>query len=196
MADERFINGIDVQQLSGAIDGIKHEPELGKYTFRVKNEWINGAHCRTWIKDFSASGQEDTSRTKTHVIEGDEPPVLLGTDHGPNATEAFLHALGASLNASFIYHAAACGINIESLEFDVEGYLDLNGFLGTDETVPSNFQKIHVTCRVKADAPHEKLDELWRYAQKRSPVFNTVVNPMPVQIVLETRKTPIVTHMH
>ncbi|MHC4154626.1 MAG: OsmC family protein [Planctomycetota bacterium] len=194
MAEERIVNGIMVEQLDDCMDGMRDNPELGKYQFRARNKWVNGAHCRSTIQDFRAAGQEDTSRARAHVLEGDEPTTLLGEDHGPNATETLLHALGACLNASFIYHAAAQGIKVQELEFDIEGDIDLNGFLGLNEQVPSNFQQIRVTCRAKADAPQEKIEELCEYAQKRSPVFNSVSRPVPVHVVLETPKVHATGH--
>jgi uncharacterized OsmC-like protein len=181
-----MLNGLNVEQLQGCKDEMKGNPDVGKYQFRATNRWVNGAHCRTTIQDFWAAGQEDKSRQRAHVLEGDEPTTLLGEDHGPNATEGLLHALGACLNASFIYHAAAQGIKVDELEFELEGDLDLNGFLGVNESVPSNFQQIRVKCRVKANAPREKLEELCEYAQKRSPVFNTVSRPVPVHVLLES----------
>ncbi len=196
MSEQEIVNNLNVEQLKDCMVSIRDDSDLGKYKFRVKNEWIDGAHCRTIIRNFWAAGQEDKSRERTHFLVGDEPTSLLGEDHGPNATEALLHALGACLNASFIYHAAAQGVRVERLELELEGDLDLSGFLGVDENVPSNFQQIRVTFRVKADAPIEKIEELCEYAQKRSPVFNTVVNPVPVHVTLETAEVAAGAHTH
>ncbi|MHC4388015.1 MAG: OsmC family protein [Planctomycetota bacterium] len=193
MAGQEKVNGLDVEALAGCKDDLKDNPDVGKYKFRAKNEWVDGAHCRTEIKDFCAAGEEG-SHDKVHVLEGDEPAGLLGEDHGPNATEALLHALGACLNASFIYHAAAQGVKVDELVFELEGDLDLNGFLGVDENVPSNFQQIRVKCSVKADAPREKLEELCEYAQRRSPVFNSVTRPVPVEVMLETAEVTTEAH--
>jgi uncharacterized OsmC-like protein len=194
MIEENIVNGINVEDLTDCIDDFGQNPELGRYKFRAKNRWVDGAHCRSTIQDFWAAGQEDTSRQGPHVLEGDEPTTLLGTNYGPNATETLLHALGACLNTSIIYHAAAQGIKIDELELDMQGDIDLNGFLGTDESVPSNFQRITVECRIRADAPREKLEELWDYAQKRSPVFNSVTLPIPVDVSLETSRVSVGTH--
>ena len=118
-------------------------------------------------------------------IEGDEPVVLMGSDEGANATEALLHALGACLNASFIYHATDQGVHVDELQIDLEGQLDLNGFLGLNENVRNGFESICVIFKVKADAPREKIEELCEYAQKRSPVFDMVTHPVPVHVKLE-----------
>jgi len=179
------VNGVNVDQLVGTINAIKGNPELARFKFRAKTEWINGGHSRTKIQNFYGAGQEDTSRTQPLTLEGDEPPVLLGGNAGPNAVEAVLHALASCLSVGFIYNAAAQGIHVESLDFDLEGDLDLHSFLGLSETVRPGYQAIRVKYRVKANAPRQKLEELCEYVQKTSPVLDIISNPVPVTISLE-----------
>ena len=92
MSEEEMVNGLKVEELKGCTDELKDNPDAGKYIFRAKNRWIGGTHCHTTIKGFWAGGQEDTSRARGHLLEGDEPTSLLGSNYGPNATEALLHA--------------------------------------------------------------------------------------------------------
>ena len=42
-----------------------------------------------------------------------------------------------------------------------------------------------MTFKIKADASKEKLQELVQLAQKRSPVFDIVSHPTPVEVSLE-----------
>ncbi|MDP3941275.1 MAG: OsmC family protein, partial [bacterium] len=116
---------------------------------------------------------------------GDEPAVLLGEDYGANAVEAVLHALASCLGVGFAYNAAAKGIKIESLEFDVEGTLDLQGFLGLSKTIRPGYENITVRYKVTADAPREKLEELCEYVQATSPVLDIIKNPVKVRVELE-----------
>lgn len=183
MVQQTIVNGIAVGELSDCMSSLRQSPEIGKCTFMVKNKWVKGAHCRTEVGDFCASG-ETIHRDKTHVIEGDEPALLLGTDQGANATEALLHALGACLNASFIYHATDQDIDIESLEIELKGNVDVNGFLGINEQIRNGFESIDVTFHVKSDAPREQIEKLCQYAQQRSPVFDTITNPVQVNVKL------------
>lgn len=178
------VNGVDVDQLIGTVKAIQELPELARFQFRARNEWVNGGHTRTEIKGFYGANAEDVSRVKPFVLEGDEPPVLLGQNHGPNAVEAVLHALASCLAVGFVYNAAVKGITVESLEFDLEGDLDLHGFLGLSDKVRAGYDNIEVRYRVKADAPREKIVELFDYVQKTSPVFDIVRNPVPVNVSL------------
>jgi uncharacterized OsmC-like protein len=179
------LNGVNLDQLIGTVKAIQETPELARFQFRAHNEWVDGGHSRTEIKGFYGANSEDVSRIEPFVLEGDEPPVLLGENYGPNAVEAILHALASCLAVGFVYNAAVQGITVESLEFDIEGELDLHGFLGLSEDVRPGYNNIEIKYRVKADAPREKLVELCNYVQKTSPVLDIVRNPVPVSVTLE-----------
>ena len=177
-------NGVNVDQLVGTIEAVKGTPGLAKFKFRSTSRWDGGAKERTTIKSFFGAGQEDSSRKEAYVLEGDEPPALLGTNAAPNAVEAVLHALSSCMTVSFIYPAAAHGIKVESLEYTMEGDVDLHGFLHLSDTIRPGFQNIRVKARVKADAPRAKIQELLEYAMKTSPVMDTLRNPVPVTVEL------------
>jgi uncharacterized OsmC-like protein len=179
------LNGVNVDQLVGTINAIKANPDLARFKFRAKNEWVNGGHSRTSIQSFFGAGQEDASRGKPFILEGDEPPVLLGANAGPNAVEAVLHALASCLAVGFVYNAAAQGIKIESLEFELEGDLDLHAFLGLSDQVRPGYENIRLSYRVKSDAPREKIVELCDYVQKTSPVLDIIRNPVAVTVSLK-----------
>ena len=176
------INGVNVEQLGANISTIQDNTELAQFQFRATNTWINGGHNRTTIKDFYGVGKEDTTRTEPFVFDADEPPVLLGADQGANPVEFVLHALAACLTTSMVYHAAAQGIKIDSVESRLEGDLDLRGFLGLSQEVRPGYQNLRVHFTVKSDAPAEKLRELTKY----SPVYDIVSNPVPVAISVNT----------
>ncbi len=177
-------NGVDVDQLLGTVNAVKENPEIARFQFRAHTDWVDGGHSRTTVQGFYGAGQEDSSRTEPFVLEGDEPPVLLGSNRAPNAVEAVLHALASCLAVGFIYNATAQGINVESLEFDLEGDLDLQGFLGLSERVRPGCDAIRIAYRVKADAPREKIEELCAYVQRTSPVLDLIRNPVPVSVQL------------
>jgi uncharacterized OsmC-like protein len=180
------INGVNVDQLIETVDTIQSNPELAKFQFRAHNEWSSGGHSRTSIQGFYGAGQEDTSRNRPFILEGDEPPVLLGTNKAPNAVETVLHALASCLTVGFVYNAAAQGIEIESLKFDMEGDLDLRAFLGISEEVRPGYEDIRLKYQVKSDAPREKIEELCDYVQKTSPVLDLLRNPVPVEVTLQS----------
>lgn len=182
MANENLVNGVNVDQLVGTINLIKEQPDLARFQFRAQAEWVEGGHSRTTIQGFHGAGAEDTSRAAPFVLEGDEPPVLLGGNAGPNAVEAVLHALASCLMVGVAYNAAAMGIRVERLEFALEGDLDLQGFLGLSDAVRPGYQEIRLTYRMESDAAPEQLDALWAHVKKTSPVLDILRNPVAVTI--------------
>jgi uncharacterized OsmC-like protein len=179
------VNGVDVDRLVSTVEAIRDNPSLAEFSFRAQTEWIEGGHSRTTIQGFYGAGGEDASRAQPFYLEGDEPPVLLGDNAGPNAVETVLHALASCLAVGFIYNADAQGIRVESLEFELEGELDLHGFLGLSDDVRPGYKNIGLTYRVESDASREKVVELCEYIQRTSPVLDILRNPMPVSVKLQ-----------
>lgn len=176
------LNGVNVAQLIETVGAIQTDPKLAAFRFRAKNTWLGGGRSRSTIQGFWGAGQEDASRTQPFVIEGDEPPVLLGANHAPNAVEAVLHALASCLAVGVAYNAAAQGIELRGLEFDLEGELDLHGFLGLAPDVRAGFHNVQVTYRIDCDASDNKLDELITHVQKTSPVLDLLRHPVHVSV--------------
>jgi uncharacterized OsmC-like protein len=177
-------NGVNVDQLVGTVNAIKENPDLARFQFRATNQWVDGGHSRTTIQSFYGAGAEDRSRERPFILDGDEPPVLLGTNAGPNSVEAILHALASCLAVGVVYNAAAQGIHIEELAFELEGDLDLHAFLGLSQTVRPGYENIRLTARIHSDAPREKVAALWEYVQRTSPVLDIIRNPVPVSLAL------------
>jgi len=175
-------NGVDTTQMFGTLDAIGAQPELGAFTFRATNQWLNGAHNRSTIKGFFGAGGEDTTRTEAFLLDAGEPAVLLGTDTGPNPAEYLLHALAACLTTTLVYSAAARKVRLTEVTSVFEGDMDVRGCLGLDDTFRNGFTQIRGTFTIKGDAPAEKLRAIVENAQQRSAVFDMVSNGVPVQI--------------
>ena len=131
---DTILNGVNVTKLGGTIDAVKEQPKLAQFKFRARNQWDIGSHNVATVDSFYGTGQE-LRHEKPFVMHADEPPVLLGTDQGANPYEFVLHALAAGLTTSLVYHAAARGIHLESVESTLEGDLDIQGFLGLSDKV-------------------------------------------------------------
>jgi uncharacterized OsmC-like protein len=178
------LNGVDVDQLFGNIDAIKNAPALGKFKFRANNKWINGGHNQTTIKNFHGVQQEH-DHADPFVLDADEPPLLLGEDIGPNPVEYALTALAACVTTALVYHAAAKGIKLNSVEARLEGDIDLRGFLGISDDVRRGYDNIRIYYKIDADVPDEQLEELIQMGTKYSPVFDTFINPVTVTAQLD-----------
>ena len=179
-------NGVDTQQMFGTLDAIKSQPELGAFTFRATNRWLNGAHNRSTIKGFYGAGGEDTTRNEAFLLDAGEPAVLMGTDTGPNPAEYLLHALAACLTTTLVYVAAARGVRLTSVESTLEGDMDVRGCLGLDDDYRNGFDRIRVSFRIEGDAPPEKLRQIVARAQARSAVYDMVTHGVPTEVEVTT----------
>ncbi len=175
-------NGLDMEALVGTVEAVRQDPSLGNFEFRATNKWINGGENRSRIKEFYGAGCEDDSRTAAFEFTNGEPPVLLGANEGANPVEFLLHALAGCVTTTTVLHAAARGIQIESLSTELVGSIDVKGLLALDDTVPVGYEQIEIKMDIKADCSDEELNELLAFAQEHSPVCNTICRPVPVTV--------------
>jgi uncharacterized OsmC-like protein len=181
MATVSVRNGIDVNALVETIDAIKAKPELAQFTFRAATAWQEGTHSTSRIASFLHAGAEDDSRDAGFTLEGDEPPVLVGRNLGPNAVELLLASLGFCYSAGYVANAAARGIELEEMEYELEGDIDLRNFLGISDEERPGFIEIRARARIKArGATEDELKELCTYVQETSPVRDVLANGVPV----------------
>jgi len=172
------LNGVDLDILMGTVKAIQADPELGISKFRASNTWMDGNHNRSTVAGFYAAKQE-IAHAQTFTMEADEPAILAGGDQAANPVEHLLHALASCLTTSIVAHAAVRGIEIEELESELEGDIDLNGFLGLDAKTPKGFTAIRARFRVKADP--KDMDNIKQLALF-SPVFNTITQSARVDV--------------
>ncbi len=175
-------NGLDMEALVGTIEAVKQDPTLGAFEFRATNQWINGGQNCSRIKEFYGAGSEDESRTEAFEFTNGEPPVLLGANEGANPVEFLLHALAGCVTTTTVLHAAARGIQIESLSTELVGTIDIQGLLALDDSVPVGYEQIQIKMDIKADCSDDELDELLAFAKNHSPVCNTICRPVPVTV--------------
>lgn len=184
MSEQKVINGVDVDELFGTINAVKDAPVIAKFKFRASNKWMGGGHNRTTINNYYGTQQEH-GREKPFELDADEPPLLLGKDMGPNPVEYALTALAACVTTSIVYHAAAKGVMIKSMESRLEGDIDLQGFLGLKDDVPRGYKEIRMFVKIDADAPPEKLQEIVNLGPTYSPVYDTITRAVPVSVQME-----------
>lgn len=158
---------------------------MGTFTFRAASRWQEGTYNIGSIGHFTHAGTTDEAAERPFELHGDEPPVLLGHDRGPNAVELVLQALAFCYAVGYVANAAARGIELTRMDYEVEGDLDVRTFLG-EEGPRAGFTRIRVTGRVSStNATEEQLTELCTYVQRTSPVRDVLTNPVPVETSLE-----------
>jgi uncharacterized OsmC-like protein len=98
--------------------------------------------------------------------------------------EYLLHSLAGCLTSTFVYHAAVRGIVLEEVESQLEGDIDVRGFLGLSNEVRRGYENIRVIFKVKTEETNiEKLKAL----SKLSPVFDVTANGTNVDVQIERK---------
>ena len=118
-------------------------------------------------------------RLVSRHVRHDEPAELGGTDTGPNPVEAVLAALGSCQAIVYRAYANALGLQLERVEVETRGYLDLRGFLG-DAAVQAGFERVTFATRVTSSEPEEKIAALARAVEQHCPVLDILRRPIEV----------------
>jgi uncharacterized OsmC-like protein len=88
------------------------------------------------------------------------------------------------MTTTMVYHAAVRGIKLEEVESELEGDIDLQGFLAISDKVRPGYQEIRVNFKVKTDI--ENVDRL-KALTKLSPVYDVVSSGTNVKVQIETK---------
>jgi uncharacterized OsmC-like protein len=174
-------NGVNVDDLVATVAAVQANPSLGKFKFRSRSKWIGRAHSQSTFDSLYGAGQEH-KRPTPFFLEGDEPAPLLGADMAPNAGEIALHSLSSCLSVTYAYNAAAMGIDIKNLSFEMETDADLVGFLELDKSVRPGLSQIRVKVNLDCNGSPEQVQELHAKVARTSPLVDTFRNPVDVQI--------------
>jgi uncharacterized OsmC-like protein len=93
-------------------------------------------------------------------------------------------ALAACLTQTMVAHATSRGVQLDGIDIDVEGNVDMRGFTGISNDVRPGAQQFRVNVNIKsATASKEQLDELREIGKRFSPAFDTLTNGTSVVIV-------------
>ena len=132
-----------------------------------------------------AGQAEGTHRERGSGVGGGGHTGLGGADRGANPIEHLLAALASCTVISYQVWAGKLGIAVDSIDVDLEGTIDLAGFLGTDETVRPGFQGIELGIRVAGPASEADYRRLEQAVAEHCPVLDNLTQGVPVTTTLE-----------
>ena len=119
-------NGFNVDEFQAMVAAVQQQPEAGKLTFRASYAWKDGFAGDTRLETIEQLGQPIPRR---FTLPGDHPPELLGHDYGPSSVETLMAALASCVAGTYAAHATARGVDIDGIDVELEGKVDLNGLL-------------------------------------------------------------------
>ena len=181
MAVSSVNNGVNVQALLDARAALKDAPQATKFNWRATCKWKTGTHSETTIQGFHGLGQEQTHK-KSFSFDADHPEIFAAADNGVTPVEFLLVGLASCLTAGIAAVAQNRGIQLRSVESNVEGSMDIQGILGMDADVRNGYDGIKVTFKIDADASRKDIEALVAQSQKRSAVYDAITNPTNVSV--------------
>jgi uncharacterized OsmC-like protein len=110
-------------------------------------------------------------------------PGVGGDGSDPCSGDLLLGALAACQEITLRMVAAAMGIELEALEVEATGELDLRGTLGVSRDVPVGFTRIRCETRVtvRDDGRGDRAQRLLQNAERYCVVLNTLRAGLPVE---------------
>ncbi len=181
MAETAVNNGVNVQALLDARKALADAPQAAKFKWRASCKWENGTHSKSTVKGFHGLGEEQSHKTE-FSFDADHPEIFAAEDQGITPIEYILVGLASCLTAGVASVAQNRGIQLKSVEANLEGAMDIQGILGMDSEVRNGYDDIKVTFNIDADASPEDIEALVAQSQKRSAVYDIVTNPTNVTV--------------
>ena len=174
-------NGVNVQALLDAREALKGAPGATAFTWRATCKWQTGTYSKTNVKGFFGLGQEQSHKTETS-FEADHPEIFAAEDRGITPIEYVLVGLASCLTAGIAAVAQNRGVQLNSVESQLEGKMDIRGILGMDSEVRNGYDDVKVTFKIDADATKDEIEAIVAQSQKRSAVYDVITNPVNVTV--------------
>ncbi len=139
---------------------------------------------------FSVSGKNESpakfvAKARNFKIVIDEPLNLGGTDEGPNPVEYLLASYAGCLNVLGHIVAKEQGIDLLSLEIELEGDLDPDKIFGKPTDARPGYQEIRLKLKPECTASEEALDQWVKEVESRCPVNDNLLNSTPISVRVE-----------
>ena len=130
-------------------------------------------------------GVEVALTARQHEFTIDEPDALGGTDKGANPIEHLLAALASCTVISYQVWAGKLGLELDTVDVDLDGTIDLAGFFGTDESERPGFEGINLTVRITGPESEGEYRRLEEAVAAHCPVLDNLTHGVPVTTTVE-----------
>jgi TusA-related sulfurtransferase/uncharacterized OsmC-like protein len=143
------------------------------YKWQVRARWSGGETAKVYARN--------------HSWEAGQPASFDVQSAAPSAVEYLLGALAACLAMGFQIHASRRGIQLDDLEVQLSGQIEnIFVFLGLESQGHSGFKEISGMVYARADADEDLLREIWQQTVAASPVTNSLVHPLGVDVQMRS----------
>jgi TusA-related sulfurtransferase/uncharacterized OsmC-like protein len=155
------------QTADDALEGDVEKARTFRWSARVR--WTEGMQARAFIRN--------------HAFTVGQPASFDTQDAAPSAVEYLLAAVGGCLAVGFQWRASRRGLQVRNLEVSLQARAEnILVFLGLEEQGHPGMQSIEGRLYVDADGDDEVLQGLWQETLTRSPVTQSLIRQVPVQV--------------
>lgn len=169
------VNGLDLAALGELVEAIEKDAGKAKAGFRVTTRWTGQTRSESIVDGFDLGGERIT---RMHKIVADEPCELLGQNDAPNPQELLMAAFNACIMVGYVAGSSLKGIQLDSVEIETRGELDLRGFLGLSDDVAPGYEAIDYEVRIKGDGSPQEFEEIHRTVMATSPNYFNMSRPI------------------
>lgn len=168
------VNGVDLDVFNGTVAAVKNDPKNGATVWKVNTKWRGGLKTEAKLRNFT--------------LNFDEPEAVAGTDTTVSPHETVLACYGACLTVGMAINSALHGIKLKNVEVELEGHIDLPGFLGIAgleglKDLPG-YHTVKAVVKVESDASKEAIRKVFDHVVKYSPVGLTLSKAVDVKTEL------------
>jgi uncharacterized OsmC-like protein len=113
--------------------------------------------------------------------------AIGGLHDAPNPGELLCAALAACADVSVRMIADLLRVQLDEVEVEVSGDLDVRGTLDVDRSVPVGFQRLALAVRVRPapETPQGRIDRLAVAAERACVVLDTLRRAVPVDVTYD-----------
>jgi TusA-related sulfurtransferase/uncharacterized OsmC-like protein len=141
------------------------------FVWSARVRWTEGMQARAFIRN--------------HSFTVGQPASFDTQDPAPSAVEYLLAAIGGCLAVGFQWRASQRGLEVRNLEVSLQAQADnILVFLGLEEQGHPGLKQIEGRLYIDADGDEDVLQALWQETLRRSPVTQSFLHEVPVQLEL------------
>lgn len=160
-------------KIESAVEYLTEHPEEAGYTDSV---------ARATLGD---SLRVDVSGPDGESLSTDMPTSIGGRGEEPSPGWLYRAGLASCVAATVAMEAARQGVELDSLEVEVDSRSDDRGILGIDADIPAGPLSASVRIRASAAGPADGLGEILERGARRCPVFDATGRAVDVNLDVE-----------
>lgn len=169
------LNGVNVSAVKKLFGDVQQDARHGMTRWAVTTRWVTGAITETEVAGCEIGGK---SIRRSFRFRTDEPHELGGANTFANPQEYLMGAFNACMMVGYVALSSLHGIELESVEIETEGEIDLRGFLGLSTTIKPGYDEVSYRVRIKGNGTAAQFREIHEKVKATSPNRFNISQPI------------------